>query len=298
MGEIAALAAALCWAAGSLLFERFGRSIGGLALNLIKCVVALGMMVPTLLVLRGHLWPPDMDARTLGVLSLSGLVGLSIGDTFWFGCLLRLGARRALLLFTIAPILTAMLGALLLGEPFTAPMGAGMLVTLAGITWVIRERTEGGDGTIGPDGVGIAFGVAAAACQAIGSVLTKLVGEGYPALDVSVVRLMAGTLGLLAVMGATRRLSRVLLVFEDRRSAWALVAATFLGTYLGVWLMNAGLLLTWVGVAATLNATSPIFVLPLAALLLGERISARSIAGAVVAVAGVALLFVSAGGAH
>lgn len=46
MGELAALGAALCWSLASLLFERFGRSAGGLALNTIKCALALVLGEP------------------------------------------------------------------------------------------------------------------------------------------------------------------------------------------------------------------------------------------------------------
>lgn len=295
MGELAALGAAMCWSVASLLFERFGRSAGGLALNLIKCTFALALMLPTLALLEGRWWPTTMSGSDAAILGASGLVGLSVGDTLWFGCLMRLGARRALLLFTVAPVLTAFFGSLLLGEPFTAQMLAGMVVTLAGVTWVIRERVEGGSGG-GVDVVGVLLGVGSAVCQAIGTVLTKLAGEGFPALDVSIVRLAAGTLGLLVIAAATGRLARTAAPFATRRSGLAVLAATFLGTYLGVWLMNAGFLLTWVGVASTMNAMSPIFVLPLAALFLGERVSARSALGAVIAVCGVAILFVAAGG--
>jgi len=48
---------------------------------------------------------------------------------------------------------------------------------------------------------------------------------------------------------------------------------------------------TYAGIAATLQSTSPLFVLPLAALT-GERISLRAVLGACIAVAGVGLLLV------
>lgn len=296
MGAIAALAAALTWAFASLLFERHGRSAGGLTLNLIKCVIAAALMFPTLLLLEGRIWPSTMDAATVRWLGLSGLVGLSVGDTFWFGCLLRLGARRALLLFTLAPPMTALLAHVVLGEPFTPMMCVGMAITLAGVAWVIRERdTVGAVASKGVDGVGVALGCAAAVCQAIGSVLTKYAGTGESALAVSLVRLSVGALGLVVVVGLFGRLRAAAKPFRDRRTATALVGATILGTYLGIWLMNAGFLATYVGVAATLNATSPIFALPLVALA-GERVSARATVGAFIAVAGVAVLFLFGAG--
>lgn len=296
MGALAALGAAIMWAVASLLFERHGRAVGGLALNLIKCVVASAFMLPTLVLLEGRWWPTSMSAETVGWLGLSGLVGLSVGDTFWFGCLLRLGARRALLLFTLAPPLTAILASLFLDEPFTGMMAVGMCTTLAGVGWVIRERTVSPTGEIssGIDRVGIAFGCAAAVCQAVGAVLTKYAGTDESALSVSLVRLAAGCVGLIVVVAASGKLKRAIQPFKVKSTAIGLTAATFLGTYLGIWLMNAGFLNTYVGVASTLNATSPIFALPLA-ILVGERLSARSVVGAFIAVAGVSLLFLSSG---
>lgn len=296
MGALAALGAALTWACASFLFERFGRSAGGLALNLVKCVVAAALMFPTLLLLEGRIWPTTMDAATTGWLGLSGIVGLSIGDTLWFGCLLRLGARRALLLFTLAPPITAALAHTVLGEPFTATMILGMIITLTGVAWVIGERASASGGaSAGVDTVGVLLGCGAAVCQAVGSVLTKYAGTGESALSVSLVRLTVGALGLLIVVGLSGRLNKAVAPLRERRTATALIAATFLGTYVGIWLMNAGFLATYVGVASTLNATSPIFALPLA-VLVGERVSPRAAIGAVIAVAGVAVLFLVGGG--
>ena len=110
------------------------------------------------------------------------------------------------------------------------------------------------------------------------------------ALGVSIVRLTAGVAGLVVVLTVMRRIQNIVVPMRQPRSAALLIAATFLGTYMGIWLMNAGLLGAKIGIAATLNSTSPIFVLPIAAVVLGERITPRAVLGAVVAIVGVALL--------
>jgi drug/metabolite transporter (DMT)-like permease len=254
-------------------------------------------MLPTLFILEGRLWPTTMDASTTGWLALSGIIGLSIGDTLWFSCLLRVGAQRALLLFTLAPPLTAILATVVLGERFSPMMVIGMCTTLGGVGWVIRERTLTSTGAVraGVDRSGVLFGCGAAACQAIGSVLTKYAGPGESALSVSIVRLVAGCIGLILVVAASGKLHRAFDSFRDRSTATGLTLATLIGTYLGIWLINAGLLHTYVGVAATLNATSPIFALPLA-FIVGEQVSTRSVVGAFIAVGGVAMLFLTSVG--
>ena len=68
------------------------------------------------------------------------------------------------------------------------------------------------------------------------------------------------------------------------------LTATALGTWLGLWLSMVALKLTLAAIAATLTATSPIFVLPLSRIFLKERLSVTAVVGAAVAVAGVAIL--------
>ncbi|KYC34878.1 hypothetical protein WA1_50075 [Scytonema hofmannii PCC 7110] len=65
----------------------------------------------------------------------------------------------------------------------------------------------------------------------------------------------------------------------------------FLSTYLGFWLQQISLKFTAAGIAKSLGATSPLFVLPLA-FFIGEKISLRAILGVLVASAGVELLFI------
>ena len=69
-----------------------------------------------------------------------------------------------------------------------------------------------------------------------------------------------------------------------------MLIAVFIGTYIGIWLQQVSLKHSAAGIAQTLFATSPLFVLPLAACL-GERVSLRAIWGAMIAIGGVALLF-------
>ncbi len=300
MGELAALSASGVWAAASIIFSRLGKTVGALALNWLKCVIALAFMLVTLWLLEGHLWPESLGAKNTAILAVSGLVGLTIGDTAFFQALMRLGARRTLLVAALSPPMTAILAVPVLGDPLGLPLIAGMSLTLGGVVWVILERHPDGaqiktrdeSGRMLPSMKwGIAFALVAAFCQALGNVLTKVGGAEITALEISIVRLAFGVLGLTIILGVAGRLVATLSVMKERRTASMVVVATFLGTFLGLWLMNAGLRYTYVGVASTLSSTSPIFVLPLAYYFDGERLTVRSVLGALIAVVGVAILF-------
>jgi drug/metabolite transporter (DMT)-like permease len=302
MGELAALSASAVWAVASLMFTRLSKDHGPLVMNYLKCVIAVVFMMLTLSILEGRAWPVDMSSTNIAFLAASGIVGLTIGDTAFFNALTRIGARRALLLMALSPPTTALLAVPFLGEPITLRLAAGMLLTLGGVVWVILERTTPAD-TESEDSYrkaddrrtllfGVGFALVAMLCQSAGNILTKLGGDLDSPLAISVVRLTFGIAGLLVVVAVSGRLAATLEPFKRGRTAAILVVATFLGTYLGIWLLNAGLKYSYAGIAATLSSTSPIFVLPLAYFVQKEKLSFRSIAGAFVAVSGVAIIFV------
>ncbi|MCP4873632.1 MAG: DMT family transporter [Proteobacteria bacterium] len=298
MGELAALAAAACWAFASVLWARLGQTWDVFALNFLKCGFAAAALAATLWFLDGTAWPMGLSSRDLFWLGFSGIAGLTIGDSAYFGALTRIGPRRSLLIWAMSPGLSALLAWPVLGEPIDGRMLVGMTVTLAGVLWVLNERTpEDDDGAPTIDRRTFAIGVGLATIALLGqsssNVLQKYAGIEAGALGLSVIRLSVATLGLGVWLGATVRVAAAIAPMREVRSRNLLLLATLVGTYTGIWLSAYGLLNADVGVASTLNATSPIFVLPFAAAFGGERVSGRAIAGAFVAVAGVAVFFLT-----
>jgi len=291
-GQLAALAAALLWAVASIAYGRLGQSASPLQLNLLKGVVAIALLGLTLLLLGRPL--PAIGPLPPALLALSGRLGIGMGDTAFFAALARLGARRALLLETLAPPLAALLAWGTLGEILAVTAWMGIGLTVLGVAWVIGERTPATVVTCQQAREGIGWGILAALAQAGGAVLSRaaLADSGLSPLWGALLRLSAGTL-LVAVL---------LWGWQQRGAAppgWPRWSPRFLGaialtatgsTYLGIWLQQTALKLAPAGIAQTLGATSPLFVLPIAARL-GERISRRAVLGAMVALGGIALLF-------
>jgi drug/metabolite transporter (DMT)-like permease len=296
MGELAALAAAACWAVASVMWTRLGQTFDEVALNFLKCTLAAGALAATLLVLDGRGWPAGLSRADLGWLALSGIAGLTIGDSAYFGALTRIGPRRTLLIWAMAPGISALAAWPILGEAVTLPMVLGMTVTLGGVVWVLRERVADDGSPSGEDdrarvALGVALACVALLGQSSANVLQKLGGIEAGALGLSVVRLSVGAAGLGIWLSVSGRVMSAAAPVREPKNLGLVILATAVGTYAGIWLAAYGLLHADVGVASTLNSTSPIFVLPLAALA-GERISRRAITGAFVAVAGVGVFFV------
>lgn len=291
-GESAALLAAVLWAISSQLYKRAGAVLSPLRLNLLKNVVA-GVLLLITLVATGASWA-GLDARAAALLAASGLVGIGIGDTFYLAGMNAIGPRRILLLETLAPPVAALLAWLFLGEHLGGRDWLAMALTLAGVAWVISERTPDILQTPGLLKKGLIAGIGAAVCQATGAVMSRAVLDDQ-VLDPMVSALIRITSGMLFPLAALawlkgRRVQRTDRRPLDVRTAAIAAAAIVMGTYFGIWLQQVALRHTEAGIAQTLVSTCPLWILPIA-VLLGEKVSVRAVLGALLAFSGVTLLF-------
>ncbi|MEE2827983.1 MAG: DMT family transporter, partial [Myxococcota bacterium] len=220
-GELAALAAAAFWAVASILWTRLGRESGAIALNFLKCAIAALLLAATMWVLSGQGWPADLPLPALLWLGLSGVAGLTIGDSAYFHALQHIGPRRTLLIWATSPAVSALLAWPILGEPIHRIMVLGMGLTLGGVTWVVLERSpaERNEPSLNrlrstEEWVGIAYASVAVFGQAISNVLVKYGaqagGDEVGALEASVIRLAIGALGVGIYLGALGRITETL----------------------------------------------------------------------------------------
>ena len=291
-GEVAALGAAFIWAAASIVYTGVGRQLSPLVLNLVKGLIAIALLLITLLFLGKLL--PSVSLMPVLLLLISGVIGIGIGDTAYFAALNSLGARRALVLESLSPPLGAFLALVFLQEQLAPLAWLGIGLTIAGVTWVVMERSPQPNGTLThPPLRGIVAGLVAAAGQAIGAVLSRaaLAGTDVDPLWSTLIRLLAGILMLLIWFSAQKHPIQKLAPLRSRRLWGIVIMAAFASTYLGIWLQQIALKYAPTGIAQSLSATSPLFVIPFA-IATGEKVSLRAIFGAAIALAGVWLLFV------
>lgn len=291
-GELAALSAALIWAIASFVFVSLGARMSPIILNAVKCMVGIGLTALTLWLLPND--SPNLSQQAIWILGVSGALGIGLGDTAFFGSLNILGPRRAVLMESLAPPLTAIIAGIFLQETLSLMAWAGIFLTVGGVSWVVAER----EAVVNPDlqgdrlWKGVFFGLVAALCQAGGAVLSRgvLAGTDINPLWSTLIRLMAGVLVL--ILWATRQPHSLkeLRWMRSPRFVAILASTAFASTFLGIWLQQTALKFTAAGIAQSLSATTPLFVLPIA-LAVGERVSLRATLGAVMALAGVWLLF-------
>ena len=296
-GELAGLAAAACWALTSLIFSRIPAPAGAIAL--FKNTVSCGFLLLTLLLVSKEpsalAFLLEADLETWLYLGASAVSGLVLGDTCYFRSLQILGPRRTLVVTTLVPPIGALCGWFLLSETLPWIAWAGIGLTIGGVIWVIREKPgqDESEGHFpGSTSAGVKYGLLACCGQALAAALAKVpMNDGLGSLEATFIRMIvAVVIGVLAA-GVLGRLPAWTTKLRARSSWLPLIPASFFGTYLGVWLCMYAYEHTKIGVATTMHSTSPIFIIPLAFFVLRQRTTPRAILGAIIAVAGIFLLF-------
>jgi drug/metabolite transporter (DMT)-like permease len=291
LGEWAALTTAVCWSITSILFTFVVRRTGAFALNLARLSVAAVVLSLLVLLLYGSGWLVHAHGRDLFALALSGWIGLTLGDWAYFHSMRLLGARLATLMMALAPPFTVLLGIPALKELPRALELLGMGLTVAGVAWVVLERSHE-QVPAGHRLRGLSLGVLGSVGQAAGLILSKAgMAGGIHPLPATAVRIVAGCAGAWLLALLARRTGELGRIKSERRILPAILAASVLGPTLGIWLSLVAVRYTQAGIAATLMSTVPVLVLPMVVLIHHERVSLRAAAGAILAVIGVAILF-------
>ncbi len=291
-GEIAGLLTAVCWSVSGLAFEDCGRRIGSLSVNLLRLVIALALLGVFGFVTRGLALPTDATPRAWMWLSVSGLIGFTLGDMCLFRAYVLIGARLSLLLMTLVPPVVALLGWVLLGERLALVDWLAMALVVGGVLWVVAEKPLDSSGA--PRKIsawGVALGALGALAQAVGLILSKEGMGDYDPMAATQIRVIAGTAGFAVLFLIIGWWPAVVASTRNLRAMGTVTLGAIFGPFLGVSLSLAAIQNTAAGVAATLMGLVPIVIIPLEYLLKKQKTSARALFGTVLAVAGTALLF-------
>jgi drug/metabolite transporter (DMT)-like permease len=273
----AATVTVVLWASAFVAIRSAGDaySPGALALGrLLAGTLALG----ALCVVRRVGWPPR-----------SAWQGIAISGVLWFGVYMvvlnwgeqEVDAGTAALVVNVGPLLIALLGSRLLGDPLPPRLLAGMAVSFAGAVTVGLSMSGGGGSSL----LGVALCLLAAVAYAAGVVAQKPALGRASALQVTTFGCLVGAVVCLPFAGQ--------LVHEV---AGAPASATLNMVYLGVF-PTALAFTTWAyalarTTAGRMGATTyavPALVVLMSWLVLGEVPGPLTLAGGALCLAGVAV---------
>ena len=295
LGESAALFTSFCWSLSAIGFSLAGKEFSSQMINRVRVTLAFLALLLINAVLYGQAIPFNAGSVRWGWLLVSGIVGLALGDAFLFRSYQLVGPRIGLLLLSLAPVFGAAIAGFFFGESLSLMQIAGMLITLAGIGWVVLTKPElqAGEQQAKLSIRGVLFGVLAALGQAGGLVLSKQGMSGdFPPFAGTLIRMIAAIIFLWVMAVFQKQVGNTLSGIRSHPTAfgWTTFGA-FFGPVIGVSASLLAVQHAQIGVASTLMALPPVFMLPVSYFIFKERFGWQAVAGTLLAIFGVALLF-------
>lgn len=291
-GEFAGLATAICWTATAMSFQVASRRIGSVSVNLIRLVMAFVFYVAYSKIFLDQWLPLDAPLEAWIYLSISGVIGFVLGDFFLFKSYEFISSKISMLIMTLAPPVAAILAWIMLGETFSWMNSLGMMLVLGGVSLVVlKKESENGTKKMKYPLKGILFALLGAIGQGVGAVFSKKGMGDYDPFASSQIRVITGIIGFAILITLTKRWGMLRKGLSDRTASRAMVIGSFFGPFLGVSLGMVAFKYTSLGIASTLMATVPVFILLPSHLILKEKLTVNEVIGAFIAVVGIGVFF-------
>jgi Predicted membrane protein len=287
IGEIASLLTAVCWTLSAIFFEKAGRRIGSLSVNIIRIFLGIVFLGMTTLFTRGMFFPMDATPYNWFWLGISGIIGFFLGDLFLFKSYTVIGSRTSQLVMSLAPMITAIIGWFFLNEILSVKSILGIVVSVSGIMIAVAGKRL----KLNVPLRGFLYALGGALGQAVGLVLSKKGMGDYDAVAATQIRAIFGLVSFALLVTVLNRWKRVFYAAKDKEAMKSTSVGAVFGPFIGVALSLYAVQHTETGIASTLMALVPIFIIVPTAVMFKEKITARQVVGAVISIAGASIFF-------
>lgn len=284
---VLSLGAAATFALSAMLIDRVNGRVAILQLARWQMGIAFAVTLAVSALLGG--WQ-TVAAWQFGLLAASSAAGIMLASLTYFGAIMFAGPRISALLFTLASPFALLMGYVALGETVSASQGAGIALILFGITLAITAPADAPvvGRSVRPFWQGIALGVITSMGQAAGSLLARpAMAAGVEPVTAMAIRSGLGFAFFLALMVIPMARRSMPL---GRSELVNIGGSAILGMFIGMSFLMAALARGEVGIVSTLSSTTPILILPMLWATTGKRPSVAAWVGAILAVAGTALI--------
>lgn len=296
IGELAALAAAFCWAISPVLYKMALANAKPIPANVSRSI-STTIFLFVYLGASGKLWnlvTLRVDSLILAI--LSGVFGLCLGDTMFMLSLELIGVSKTVPIVSVYPMFTTFFAVLFFNEPFTSLLLLGTVLIIVGICLVSPERASSSDVTRSVLFKGVFISLSTALVWSLSIIFMNQALEfsqmaaSDSAFVVNTARMAASTLLFLALSPFIDRRFRFM---KLKRKTWIILAlGGIVGLVFGWVLLAMSLSYTDASRAVPISSVSPLFATLIGAFFLKEKATVRIFAGAVLIVLGISVMFI------
>lgn len=289
-GEFFALFTAVSWTFSSLTFGKISKEYDTQVANFLRVTIGTIMVGFVCLFGSRHLFlPTDVTWENLKIISLSGFIGMFLGDLFLFKAYNMIGARVTMLIMALSPIIVSIIDFLFLGVTLYPIQIFAILITCLGIILVIF-KTEDKKISLGFSVKGLFYAFLATLGQSLGVILTKLGSTTYDSLATSQIRLGVAIFFFGAVVLYEGKARETIKMITSKKALSLLLVGTFFSVF-GIAALIEAFKSANASIASTISSTSPIIMIPCSILFYKEKIRKNEIIGAIISVVGLSIFF-------
>ena len=289
-GEFFALFTAISWTFSSLTFGKISKEYDTQVANFLRVTIGTIMVGFVCLFGSRHLFlPTDVTWENLKIISLSGFIGMFLGDLFLFKAYNMIGARVTMLIMALSPIIVSIIDFLFLGVTLFPIQIFAILITCLGIILVIF-KTEDKKISLGFSVKGLLYAFLATLGQSLGVILTKLGSTTYDSLATSQIRLGVAIFFFGALVLYEGKARETIKMITSKKALSLLLIGTFFSVF-GIAALIEAFKSANASIASTISSTSPIIMIPCSILFYKEKIRKNEIIGAIISVVGLSIFF-------
>lgn len=282
IGVLIAILSAASWAMGTILFDKIGKVMPAAGITFFKSVMSVLLMTVLMLVFGFEI----PTGRQLLFLALSGVIGISVGDTLFFRSLQHLGVKMQVLYFILGQVLTVILSYLFLGEILTLLQYIGAFVVVIGVLLVIFDKQDNHPNKT----QGIIEGFAAMLCYSVSIILIKSVMDEVSAVTATFYRMLFSVVFVLLGGLFSKKVKAWAAPLRQRKTLALFTVNSVIVTYGGFLMSVLALKYIDVSIASILSTTEPLFTLLFAFLINKDKPTRKEMIGALIAMVGVLMM--------
>lgn len=286
IGIIAALASAASWGFGTVMFDRLGKKIPYAGITFLKGAGSIVLIGALALVMGGF---ASVTWKEFLFLALSGIIGISVGDTLFFKSLQDLGAKVQVLYFLLGQVVTMFLSLLFLGEVLSLVEYIGATVLLIGIVVVTWGKQEDHPNKRR----GIIGGFLSILCFSLSNIMVKMTIGDVEVVTATFYRMLFGTIAVLFAGLTSHKLREWIEPLKEKSTLLLFVLNLLVITFGGFLLSMAAIKNVSVSLVSVLMTTESVFVLIFAYLINKEKATGRELVGAAVSIIGLLLIIIN-----
>lgn len=297
IGELAALGAAICWTVSAILYREAVSHTKPISANIMRCVCTSLILIASLAAIGRLQVLASLSAYAVVLAGASGVIGLGLGDTFYMISLKLIGVARAVPITCTYPLFSLLLAVSLQGETVTVQVVFGALAIIFGI-WLLTGQSKETEPRLQKENMvrGVALAVATAVVWAVSITMIDM-AVTLPEANTLDGALAVNTLRVSAVAAfllASAPLSDKQFIFlkMPRKTIITLIFGGIVALALGWFFLAYSFLQIPEAQAVPISSTSPLFAAVAGILFLHEPVTAKNIAGSIIIVLGVFLLFI------